>query len=57
MEKLSLDKFSDKKLKNMRVIQGGEEVQTTWSEPCKKGGSDVMYDNGLVVCDDGMVFP
>ena len=56
MEKLSLNKFSDKKLESMKVVRGGA-VDTTWTQECKKPGTDAMYDNGLVVCDDGMVFP
>jgi hypothetical protein len=40
MEKLSLNKFSDKKLENMKVVQGGTEIKTKMNGLC-----DIWYDD------------
>jgi len=51
MEKLGLNKFLDKKLDNLKSIQGGRK--TTWTDEAGNSGKDYQHYN-RVEFDDGV---
>ena len=61
MEKLSIDKFSDKKIEDLRTVHGGKMAcgNTTWKGSDGTSGGDdwdpetdcIIFDDGYNTCD------
>jgi len=58
MEKLNLNKFSDKKLENISSVIGGGDITTSW-EGSSKCGWDTLHDangDGEASCGETVDF-